>query len=110
LLARAPYPRRERGTKEGIRYDAARRRNNPPAGLAGQAQIREQPRQRYSYDPHLPPVLRFDDSGFSDRYPELLESARQRTLTADEVALLAEGLRVREPWLEWTGNREQRAF
>ena len=89
---------------EDYRYDAARRKNNPPAGLAGQAQIREQPKQRYWYDAHLPPVLRFDDRGGSDRYPELLEAARQRALTADEVALLADALRVREPWLEWTGN------
>ena len=62
------------------------------------------------YNPHLPPVLRFDDSGKSDRFPDLLETARQRALTGDEVSLLAEAIRNHEPWLEWTGKREKESF
>ena len=59
------------------RYDD-KRTNIPPAGLAGQGRIAEVPKTRYSYDPHLPPVLRFDDSGAADRLPELLETAQQQ--------------------------------
>ena len=91
------------------RHDATRK-NNPPAALASQGHVREVPKQRYNYDPHLPPVLRFDDTGESDRLPELLEEATRRKLTAEEASSLAEALRNRQPWLEWTGKREKRLF
>ncbi|MCL6503530.1 MAG: site-specific DNA-methyltransferase [Pirellulales bacterium] len=51
-------------------------------------------------------MLRFDPTGQADRLPELLETARQRKLTEDEVRLLAEALQKHEPWLEWAGKRE----
>ena len=91
------------------RHDATRK-NNPPAALASQGHIREVPKQRYYYDPHLPPVLRFDDTGESDRLPELLEEATRRKLTAEEANTLADALRNHQPWLEWTGKREKRWF
>ncbi len=88
----------------------AKTKNLPPAGLAAQGKI-EQPRKvQYAYNPHLPPVLRFDAEGASDKLPELLEAARKRALTDDEAKLLAEALRVREPWLEWAGKRELPGF
>jgi adenine-specific DNA-methyltransferase len=92
------------------RYDTAKRKNNPPAGLAAQGRIQEKPKDRYSYNPHLPPVLRFDQTGATDRLPELLEEAKRRPLSSDEVELLAEALRTQEPWLEWSGKRESREF
>ena len=91
------------------RHDATRK-NNPPAALASQGHIREVPKQRYYYDPHLSPVLRFDDTGESDRLPELLEEATRRKLTAEEANTLADALRNHQPWLEWTGKREKRWF
>jgi adenine-specific DNA-methyltransferase len=91
------------------RYDETRK-NIPPAGLAAQGRIEERPKVRYSYDPHLPPVLRFDGTGKADALPELLQIAQQRALTADEPALLAAALRTQQPWLEWAGKREQRWF
>jgi adenine-specific DNA-methyltransferase len=90
-------------------HPADRRKNNPPAGLAAQGRIPALPKQRFEYNPHLPPVLRFDQNGGADHLPELLETAGQRPLTGDEVRLLAEALRVQEPWLEWTGKREVKA-
>jgi adenine-specific DNA-methyltransferase len=87
-----------------------KRKNIPPAGLAGQGKVQETPKTRYFYDPHLPPVLRFDESGDSDRLPELLEIARQRPLSEEEAALLAEALKIRQPWLEWAGKREKAWF
>lgn len=89
---------------------ADKRKNIPPAGLAAQGHVREVPKTRYAYDPHLPPVLRFDETGRKDVLPELLATARQRPLTADEARLLAEALRNQQPWLEWAGKREQRWF
>ncbi len=68
------------------------------------------PTARYFYDPHLPPVLRFDETGEDDRLPELLETAKQRPLTDDEAQLLAKALRNRQPWLEWAGKQEKRWF
>jgi adenine-specific DNA-methyltransferase len=91
------------------RHDA-KRKNIPPAGLAGQGRVAEAPPTRYFYDPHLPPVLRFDETGAEDRLPLLLEKARQEPLSADEVKLLAAALRQRQPWLEWAGKREKAWF
>jgi len=89
---------------------AATRKNIPPAGLAAQGRVREAPKQRYAYDPHLPPALRFDPTGAEDRLPELLAEATRRPLTAAEARTLAGALRHREPWLEWAGKREAKEF
>ncbi len=91
------------------RHDA-KRKNIPPAGLAAQGRVRETPRMQFAYDPHLPPMLRFDSTGASDTLPELLETARTRRLTTEEIELLADALRHREPWLEWAGKREKKGF
>ena len=90
------------------RYDATRK-NNPPAGLAAQGRVQEQPRHHLSYDPHLPPTLRFDPTGEEDGLPALLEDATRRPLTAEEAQQLADALRHRQPWLEWAGKREAAA-
>ena len=60
---------------------ADKRKNIPPAGLAAQGKVKEVPKARYSYDPHLPPVLRFDSTGKEDMIPDLLETARQASTT-----------------------------
>ena len=39
------------------RHDEAKRKNIPPVGLAAQGKVRETPKIKYAYDPHLPPVL-----------------------------------------------------
>jgi adenine-specific DNA-methyltransferase len=88
----------------------AKRKNIPPAGLAAQGRVREAPKMSFAYDPHLPPILRFDPRGSADALPELLEIARTRRLTEDEAQLLVEALRQREPWLEWAGKREKKGF
>ncbi len=91
------------------RHDA-KRKNIPPAGLAAQGRVRETRKIEYAYNPHLPPVLRFDPTAAPDKLPELLEAARTRALTAEEAEMLAEALRSQEPWLEWAGKREQKGF
>ena len=95
---------------EDYRHDQATRRNNPPAGLAAYSTVREQPRHEYVYNPHLPPVLRFDGNGGPDQLPELLERAQERTLSSDEVNIIAQALQHQNPWLEWAGKQEARSF
>jgi adenine-specific DNA-methyltransferase len=93
-----------------IRHPAAKRKNNPPARIAAEGTVPVIAKAEYAYNPHLPPVLRFDQRGGPDALPELLEKARLGPLADDEVRLLAEALRKNEPWLEWTGKREKPAF
>jgi adenine-specific DNA-methyltransferase len=91
----------------------AKRKNIPPSGIESQGKaLRESlPPLRHEYNPHLPPVLRFaSDPAQADQLPELLQTARQRALTPDEAGLLAAALRNHEPWLEWSGKREQPWF
>jgi adenine-specific DNA-methyltransferase len=94
---------------EDYRHKGAKRKNNPPAKIAGEGTVPVVPKIEYSYSPRRPPVLRFDTSGAADRLPELLAEAKKRKLTDDEVRLLAQALRTQEPWLEWAGKRESQA-
>ena len=105
--------------RKPIRDDAAKyadyrheatRKNNPSAAFASQGRVNEMPRRRYFYDPHLPPILQFDESGKSDRLQKLLAEATQRALSEDEAKIIADALRHHQPWLEWTGKREKRWF
>lgn len=112
-----------------LRHSGAKRKNNPPAKIAAEGTTPIQPKAVYSYNPHLPPVLRFDQHGKADtletrlsekaqaRAEELLGSAQKRALKPDEAAelqkLLHDAAHARvaaEPWLEWTGKRERPGF
>lgn len=92
------------------RYKNSKRKNIPSAGLTSQGLIKEVPKIHYAYDPHLHPSLRFDSTGQSDKLPELLAAAQKRALNDDELKILQEALKNREPWLEWTGKREKKYF
>jgi len=39
------------------RHDEAKRKNNPPAGIAPACEVQERKTVRYDYDPHLDPRL-----------------------------------------------------
>ena len=97
------------GSVTDYRYDATRK-NNPPAALASQGRVQETRKQRYFYDPHLSPMLRFDETGQADRLNELLDAAKHRPLTDKEAGLLEGAIRRTDPWLEWTGKREGRPW
>ena len=105
--------RTERSNEKGVedyRHESATRKNNPPAGIASHAKVREKPKQEYAYNPHLPPYLRFDENRDADQLPELLEKAQRGPLSADEVQTLAAALRHHSPWLEWAGKQEAKSF
>jgi len=101
---------------DDYRYDDHRRKHIPEAGPdSPQQKMGEGPgRQRYAYDPHLSPVLRFDETGRADRLTEELDSllvaSMERPLTPEEAERLEQALMQREPWLEWAGKREARWF
>lgn len=92
------------------RHDSSKRKNNPPAGIAGQGRTPDTPKQEYAYNPHLPPILRSDPSGDVDKIHELLEKAQHETLTPDDVQKIKDALKHHEPWLEWTGKQEAKSF
>jgi len=48
--------KREREVKD-FRHEEARRKNNPPAGIAPTYEVRERRTTPYAYDPHLDPQL-----------------------------------------------------
>ena len=53
-------PRRKRGMQRKVgdyRHEEAKRKNNPPAGIAPTYEVRERRTQTYAYDPHLDPQL-----------------------------------------------------
>ena len=98
----------ELGVKD-YRHSGATRKNIPPAKIAAEGKVPEVPKIQYSYSPRRPPELRFDTSGKADRLPELLEKAKRGPLTAEEAGVLADALRVQQPWLEWAGKQEAEA-
>ncbi|HUT60219.1 MAG TPA: site-specific DNA-methyltransferase, partial [Phycisphaerae bacterium] len=107
----AKKKRRKKKTEvQDYRHTEARRKNNPPAKIAAEGVVPAVPKAKYEYNPHLPPVLRFDQRGGPDKLPPLLAKATQKPLTKKEAHLLAEALARQEPWLEWTGKREAKAF
>ena len=52
-----------------------RRPNNPPAGMVSCEVVREEPRQLYSYNPHLDPALQFDSTSARVQAERLLDEA-----------------------------------
>ncbi len=44
---------------QDFRHGAARRRNNPPSGIAPTYEVRERRTTSYAYDPHLDPQLQW---------------------------------------------------
>jgi len=98
------------GQLTDYRYIDKKRKYITPAGLASQGKVEEAPKLQFEYNPHLPPVLRFDETGQTDKLPELLEKALRGPLTEDEANILSDALKKNEPWLEWTGKREKKTF
>ncbi len=104
-------PELELSADESANYlHRATRLNNPPAGLAAEGRAAEPPRTAYAYNPHRPPMLRFDGTGRADRAAELAAVASERQLSASEAEELKALLGVHAPWIEWAGKREAEGF
>jgi adenine-specific DNA-methyltransferase len=89
------------------RHMGEKRTNIPPAKIAAEGKVPAVPKARYYYNPHLPPVLRFDSSGEADKVKDLVVEAGRRMLTAAEQKVVAEAIHHYEPWLEWAAKQEQ---
>ncbi len=103
-------PRNTDKEVKDYRHDTSKRKNNPPAGIAGQARTPKTPKQEYAYNPHLPPILRSDPHGDVDKLHELLQKAQRETLTPEETEKITNALKHHEPWLEWAGKQETKSF
>ena len=103
-------PRNTDKKVKDYRHDSSKRKNNPPAGIAGQGRTPETPKQEYAYNPHLSPILRSDPHGDVDKIHELLQKAQHETLTPEETEKIANALKHHEPWLEWAGKQEAKSF
>ncbi len=57
MSRRKRTPQADMGSVEDFRHAGARRKNNPPAGIAPTYEVRERQTTHYSYDPHLDPQL-----------------------------------------------------
>jgi DNA modification methylase len=57
MSRRKRTPQADMGSVEDFRHAGARRKNNPPAGVAPTYEVRERQTTHYSYDPHLDPQL-----------------------------------------------------
>ncbi len=84
-----------------------KRVNIPSAKMERQGTVPKAERAKYNYNPHLPPELRFDPTGGSDKLPALIAAAQKRPLTEVEAKALAEALKNQQPWLEWAGKKEE---
>lgn len=84
-----------------------KRKNIPPAKMERQGTVPKAERAKYHYNPHLPPELRFDPTGGTDKLPTLIAAAQKRPLTEAETKALAEALKSQQPWLEWAGKKEE---
>src|SRR5262245_49374021 len=89
------------------RHTGEKRPNIPLAKIAAEGKVPKVPKTRYSYNPHLPPVLRFDPTGEADEVKTLVYEAARRQLSPEEVKKVGEAVHQYDPWLEWTGKREQ---
>ena len=90
-----------------LRHSGAKRKNIPPAGIAAKGQLVRESKVKYGYNPHLPPALRFDPTGRADRLNELLAKLGSEKSLSDDEVLELQALAKADPWLEWSGKREQ---
>ena len=107
---------RKRKTKKQREVDDYRhdetRPNNPPAGMMGDYEPEEAgaSTQRYSYDPHLDPELRFDSQGIREQAERLMAEALASDDLEEARAKVRELQRMQEPWLQWAGKAEHTSF
>jgi len=104
--------RRQGGDPNGVRdfrFEEAKRKNNPPAGLATTYEVaRERQTKHYAYDPHLDPALQFDSQRAK------IEALIDRGLEAgslEEARVVLQELKNRQDaYLAWAGKAEHTSF
>lgn len=86
-------------------------RVNIPESTETQAGLSKGKKREYSYNPHLSPQFRFDETGTWDRVRDVIDkSIAGKKLSADEIVLLKSVAELgAQPWLEWAGKQENHA-
>jgi adenine-specific DNA-methyltransferase len=100
----------KKNVADSYQYKDSKRLNLPSAGKAADGKVKEVPKHRLNYDPHLPPALRFDPTGQDDglraNIERLMAEAKMRPLKPEEADLIVSAVQNRQPWLEWAGKKE----
>lgn len=90
------------------RHSSEKRANIPPARIAAEGEVPKVARVKYAYNPHLPPVLRFDPTGKADATLASLHGTLEKApLKAAERDAVYGAVGNHQPWLEWAGKREE---
>ena len=106
LYGTPPPPNENLLNVEAYRHEDTRK-NLPPAKIAAEGKLEKTPKQTYSYSPRFDPLLRFDDTKRSDIIAKIIADSGSRKLNDKERKTLTDALSQHEPWLEWSGKREQ---
>jgi len=82
-----------------------------PEATETRAGLSKGKKQKFTYNPHLPPKLRFDDSGVWDSIRAILAKVSNgEKLTGDESEILKVLAKCEsQPWLEWAAKIEQQS-
>jgi len=115
-MSKAKLPKKGRRKSAAVMKDLsayeheAKRSNNPEVGLVDPDNDPDQPKTRWSYDPHLAPELHFDPTTARGRVDALISDALA-TGDRDAMAAALKELRAMQaPFLQWTGKAEKTSF
>jgi adenine-specific DNA-methyltransferase len=115
-MSKAKLPKKGRRKSTAVMKDlyayehGAKRSNNPEVGLVDPDNDPDQPKTRWSYDPHLAPELHFDPTTARGRVDALISDALA-TGDRDAMAAALKELRAMQaPFLQWTGKAEKTSF
>lgn len=101
--------RRASDTSQVLSYrHADRRRNNPEVGMVDPDTDPEQPKTKWSYDPHIDPALQFDIG--RARIETLIDNALASGDESEMRRALEQLKRQAEPYLNWSGKAERTSF
>ena len=82
--------------------------NNPEVGMVHAGTDPDGDKKKWSYDPHLDPVLNFDSARGG------IETLIDDALTSDDPQRMKDALvelkRLQQPYLNWTGKAEKTSF
>ena len=93
-----------KGEVNDYRYDEARRKNNPPAGIAPTYEKHKREKQTYSYDPHLDPQLQW--SGKAEHTAFEVDVLPLHIHERISTRAILEAVRKPEPQLSLFGETE----
>lgn len=85
-----------------------KRMNNPEVGMVHPENDPDQPKTKWTYDPHIDPALQFDSS--RSRIEKLIDDALASGDKDRMQDALKELKRLQEPYLNWAGKAERTSF